>query len=231
MRKWLLLLLLLGTGYYVFTRYPVVDAILGQLTQAHMKAFIDEQNRQSNGFVERMKASGDAFIERRFTSATKAKRTAPPPRPAPAKPPPKPPTPEELWAQEEAQRKRRIEKMFTPWPGALTTDSGLTYVLVTKKDSGKKPGLNASVLVHFSVWTKDGEIFESTYEERGGSPTILHLPRLVPGLREGLTLMREGEVAKFWIPAKLAYGQEPEQLGAPAGALFADVALKQVLAR
>lgn len=227
MRKWLLVLLVIGTGYYVFTRYPVMDAILGKLTQAQMKAFVDEQNRQSNGFVERMKASGDAFIERRFNSATKAKGTAPPPGLVQAKPP----TPEELRAQEEAQRKRRIEKMFTPWPGALTTDSGLTYVIVAEKDTGKKPELNASVLVHFSAWTRDGERFESTYPERKGTPTLLHLPRLVPGLREGLTLMRKGEVAKFWIPPKLAFGEKPEQLGAPAGPLMVDVVLLEVLSR
>ncbi len=228
MRKWLMVLLLLGTGYYVFTRYPVMDAFLGKLTQAQMKALIDEQNRQSNGFVERMKASADDFFNRRNGPPTKRKRAAPPPRPAPAKPPPKPPTPQELRERAEADRQERIQQMFSPAQGAVTTFSGLTYKKTHLNEQGTRPTSVDAVRVHFAVWTSDGERFEST---RNGHPTILHLHRLVPGLREGILLMREGESASFWIPAKLAYGDAPTQIGAPAGPLKAHVVVEEVLNR
>jgi len=231
MRKWLLVLLLLGALYYGLTRYPLLDAALGKLTEAQTKSWVDEQNRQSNGFVERMKASGDKFFKRRYGRPVKAKRMAPPPRPAPTPAPPKPPTAQELRARAEAEKQRRIERMFTPTDGATTTASGLVYKKLHVVNDGARPGPSSAVQVHFSAWTNDGERFESTYPERDGTPTVLYLRRLVPGLREGLMLMRQGEVAKFWIPAKLAFGERPEQIGAPAGPLMVDVALGEVLAR
>lgn len=228
MRKLLLVLLLVAVGYYVFSHYPVLDIVLGKLTDAQMKAWVDEQNRQSNGFVERMKASGDAFLNRRYGPPAKAKTATPTPAPPPA---PKPPTPEELRARAEADHKRSIEQLFTPKDGATTTASGLVYKKLHVVKDGVRPSSSSAVMVHFSAWTRDGERFESTYPERKGMPTVLHLRRLVPGLREGIMLMRQGEVAKFWIPAELAFGEKPEQLGAPAGQLKVDVALLGVLSR
>jgi FKBP-type peptidyl-prolyl cis-trans isomerase len=48
---------------------------------------------------------------------------------------------------------------------------------------------------------------------------------VIPGWTEGLQLMVVGDKMRFWIPAKLAYGETPKRPGAPAGDLVFDVEL------
>jgi len=50
------------------------------------------------------------------------------------------------------------------------------------------------------------------------------LNHVIKGWTEGLQLMKVGEVTRFWIPANLAYGDNP-QGGAPSGTLVFDVEL------
>ncbi|HIG76329.1 MAG TPA: hypothetical protein EYQ24_17660, partial [Bacteroidetes bacterium] len=42
-----------------------------------------------------------------------------------------------------------------------------------------------------------------------GQPTSFPLNRVIKGWTEGLQLLAEGESARFWIPAGLAYGESP----------------------
>lgn len=50
------------------------------------------------------------------------------------------------------------------------------------------------------------------------------LNQVIPGWTEGLQLMTVGETRRLWIPANLAYGEQPPP-GAPAGQLCFDVSL------
>ena len=81
------------------------------------------------------------------------------------------------------------------------------------------------VTVHYSGWTTDGEMFDSSVMR--GSPATFGLGQVIPGWTEGVQLMVEGEKRRFWIPAKLAYGENP-QGGAPAGTLVFDVELIKI---
>ncbi|MCO4772483.1 MAG: FKBP-type peptidyl-prolyl cis-trans isomerase [Deltaproteobacteria bacterium] len=108
-----------------------------------------------------------------------------------------------------------------PPADATTTSTGLAWKTLTPGE-GAKPSERASVTVHYSGWTIDGKLFDSSL--RRGQPTSFPLNRVIAGWTEGLQLMTTGETARFWIPAGLAYGENPGG-GRPGGMLCFDVQL------
>lgn len=111
-----------------------------------------------------------------------------------------------------------------PPPGAKKTASGLVYVELTPgKADGKKPTEQNTVTVHYSGWTKDGKMFDSSLTR--GEPATFPLNGVIRGWTEGLQLMKEGAKYRFWIPADLGYGETPPRPGMPSGQLTFDVEL------
>lgn len=106
---------------------------------------------------------------------------------------------------------------------AKKTTSGLQYKVLKKGTGTEHPGPTTRVKVHYSGWTKDGKMFDSSVTR--GEPTQFGLNQVIPGWTEGLQLMVKGEKTRFWIPGKLAYGDEPKRPGAPSGQLTFDVEL------
>jgi FKBP-type peptidyl-prolyl cis-trans isomerase len=104
------------------------------------------------------------------------------------------------------------------------TESGLMYEVV-KEGTGKQPTLQNQVVAHYSGWTLDGKMFDSSHARE--KPATFPLGNVIKGWQEGLQLMKEGAVFRFTIPASLAYGDKP-QGGAPAGTLIFLVELKEV---
>jgi len=98
-------------------------------------------------------------------------------------------------------------------PGVQTTASGLQYQVVTE-GKGAKPKETDMVRVHYKGTDLDGKTFDSSYDR--GEPAMIPLAQVVPGWREGILLMPIGSKYKLWIPAKLAYGENPPP-GAPFG--------------
>ena len=105
---------------------------------------------------------------------------------------------------------------------AEKTASGLASKVIAKGKGDKHPGASDTVTVHYSGWTTDGKLFDSSVQR--GQPASFPLNRVIKGWTEGVQLMVEGEKRRFWIPAKLAYGENPPP-GAPAGTLVFDVEL------
>jgi FKBP-type peptidyl-prolyl cis-trans isomerase len=64
-----------------------------------------------------------------------------------------------------------------------------------------------------------------------GEPAVFPTGGLIAGWVEGLQLMTEGEIRRFWIPSDLAYGDPPRREGAPGGMLVFDVQLIEILPR
>ncbi|MGJ8671869.1 FKBP-type peptidyl-prolyl cis-trans isomerase [Rubritalea sp.] len=109
---------------------------------------------------------------------------------------------------------------------AETTDSGLASVVLTEGTGTENPAANDKVTVHYSGWTKDGKLFDSSVSR--GEPATFGLNQVIPGWTEGVQLMVEGEKRRFWIPGELAYGETPQRPGAPSGQLTFEVELLDI---
>jgi FKBP-type peptidyl-prolyl cis-trans isomerase len=103
---------------------------------------------------------------------------------------------------------------------ATRTVSGLLYKVLKPGTGTRRPNARDSVRVHYTGWTTDGKMFDSTVAR--GMPVTLMLDNVIRGWTEGLQLMVEGERTRFWIPQNLAYKGEP---GAPRGMLVFDIDL------
>ena len=88
--------------------------------------------------------------------------------------------------------------------GVTTTKSGLQYE-VLRKGSGATPRTEDVVTVNYTGKLMDGTVFESTYQTKQSARFVVM--SIIPGLEEGLKLMKEGAQFRFTIPANLAYGE------------------------
>ena len=66
-----------------------------------------------------------------------------------------------------------------------------------------KPGPTDMVTVHYTGWTTDGKMFDSSFARN--APSSFPLNRVIKGWGEGVQLMVDGEKRRFWIPQELAY--------------------------
>lgn len=105
---------------------------------------------------------------------------------------------------------------------ATVTESGLASVVLTIGTGDKHPNAEDTVTVHYSGWTTDGNMFDSSVDR--GETINFPLNGVIKGWTEGLQLMVVGEKRRFWIPANLAYGENPRP-GAPKGMLVFDIEL------
>jgi peptidylprolyl isomerase len=109
-----------------------------------------------------------------------------------------------------------------PPKDAKKTSSGLAYKVITPGTGKKHPTASSEVTVHYTGWTTDGQMFDSSVAR--GEPATFPLNRVIAGWTEGVPLMVEGEKARFWIPENLAYrGQR-----APYGLLVFDIELIKI---
>lgn len=124
-------------------------------------------------------------------------------------PPPPPPVPEDVAA---------------PPDDATKTESGLAYKVLKKGKGKTHPGETTSVQCHYSGWTTDGKMFDSSVAR--GKPATFALNRVIKGWTEGVQLMAQGDKFRLWIPEDLAYQGRP---GKPAGMLVFDIELLEVM--
>jgi peptidylprolyl isomerase len=107
---------------------------------------------------------------------------------------------------------------------AKKTASGLAYrVIRPGKDGGPRPNKTSRVTVHYSGWTTDGKLFDSSLMR--GQTASFALSDVIEGWTEGVQLMVPGEKTRFWIPEQLAY---KGQGNGPKGMLVFDVELLSV---
>ena len=112
------------------------------------------------------------------------------------------------------------EDVAGPPREAEYTRSGLASKVLAPGTGTEHPKRSSTVTVHYSGWTTDGQMFDSSVMR--GQAATFPLTRVIRGWTEGLQLMVVGEKRRFWIPEKLAYGG---QAGAPQGMLVFDVEL------
>jgi peptidylprolyl isomerase len=125
-----------------------------------------------------------------------------------------------------------------PMPGALPAPSDVAAApaaaeklpsgvasKVLQKGTGKiKPKAEDTVKVHYSGWTTDGNMFDSSVVRN--RPATFPLNRVIPGWTQGVALMVVGEKRRLWIPEELAYKGQPSR---PQGMLVFDIELLEIL--
>jgi peptidylprolyl isomerase len=110
-----------------------------------------------------------------------------------------------------------------PPPDADGTPEGVSSRVLRKGTGTRRPTPNEAVTVHYTGWTTDGKMFDSSVAR--GEPATFKLNEVIPGWTIGVGLMVEGEKRRLWIPEKLAYQGRP---GDPAGMLVFDVELIRI---
>jgi len=136
-------------------------------------------------------------------------------------------------AEEVLERNKKAEKakkqmsryFFNNERLAKEFPSGLKMI-VTKKGNGKKPKIGSRILIDFSGFTKDGNLFSTSllevaeifnmYNEqfdqdnkyRPMNQIYSEKAGLIDGLIEGMLKMEYGEKALIFIPYQLAYGDK-----------------------
>jgi peptidylprolyl isomerase len=106
---------------------------------------------------------------------------------------------------------------------AKKTASGLQYRALTPAVGAAHPTAASQVTVHYTGWTPDGKMFDSSVTR--GQPSTFSLGGVIKGWTEGVQLMTKGQKMRFWIPGNLAYGDKPTRPCAPAGTLVFDIEL------
>jgi peptidylprolyl isomerase len=110
-----------------------------------------------------------------------------------------------------------------PPEDAKRTANGLAYKVLRPGKGGRNPSRFGRVTVHYTGWTTDGRMFDSSVTK--GTPVTFRLDEVVKGWTEGVPLMVEGERTRFWIPENLAYGGKGD---GPRGMLVFDIELIRI---
>jgi len=158
------------------------------------------------GDVEKPAATGTGTKEKAAAAAT------------PAEKPPAPPEPTGLPAPAD---------VAAPPANAERTPSGLASVVLQAGSGKERPTLRDQVKVHYSGWTTDGKMFDSSVVRN--SPAEFGVTQVIKGWTEGLQLMVTGEKRRFWIPGALAYDAAPPGRDVPRGQLTFDVELLEII--
>jgi FKBP-type peptidyl-prolyl cis-trans isomerase FklB len=109
--------------------------------------------------------------------------------------------------------------------GVKTTTTGLQYKVV-EKGTGKKPGPEDTVTVHYRGRLIDGTEFDSSFKRN--EPATFPVKGVIAGWTEALQMMKEGAKWQLFIPADLAYGEKGVPGIGPNSVLIFDVELLKV---
>lgn len=119
-----------------------------------------------------------------------------------------------LKTREEEKMMKEVEKNRTEGTAFLEKNSrvegvhilpsGLQYK-VLKEGAGRRPAPGDSVRIHYRAMFIDRTTFDMSYD-RG--PAGIRLGSVIPGLSEGISLMKEGAIYELYIPPELGYGDQ-----------------------
>lgn len=129
---------------------------------------------------------------------------------------------------------RRQKEAITGWmaenakqEGFVVMDNGIQYK-VLKEGSGKSPGPNDTVKVHYTGTLTNGNVFDSSVER--GQPAEFQVGRVIKGWQLALQKMKVGSKWTVVIPPELGYGERgaPPAIG-PNEILVFEVELLDIL--
>jgi peptidylprolyl isomerase len=102
--------------------------------------------------------------------------------------------------------------------------TGLAWKVLEAGKGDQRPGAKDAVSVHYTAWTTDGKMFDSSRARR--MPSTFLIESVIKGWGEGVQLMVVGEKRRFWIAEELAFRG---QTGRPQGMVVFDVELLDVV--
>jgi len=129
-------------------------------------------------------------------------------------------------------RGREMLQNMVQTEGVIHLDTGVAvHVLEHGPDGpgqGSYPTAGSVVVIHYHGTLSDGTVFDSTL---GGEPVKFPLAQVIPGWRDGVLNMHQGETAMIGIPPEQAYGDEGTPDGRiPGGStLFFKLQLVEIL--
>ncbi len=104
------------------------------------------------------------------------------------------------------QMESATAKIKKQWPDAITTPTGLMYVVVEKGTGEATPSQGTTVKAHYTGKLLDGTKFDSSYDR--GEPISFPVGKgqVIKGWDEAFLSMKKGEKRVLIIPANLGYG-------------------------
>jgi peptidylprolyl isomerase len=109
---------------------------------------------------------------------------------------------------------------------AKVTAKGVAYKVLFRGGSRRRPTGTDIVKVHYTGWTTDGNMIDSSVKR--GVPAEFPLTAVIPGWTDGLQQAAVGDTIRLWIPESLAYKGRPHS---PQGMLVFDVELLDIVVR
>ena len=139
---------------------------------------------------------------------------------------------EELLSCQEGRAKEKalaamegsIAQIKSQWPDAITTESGLKYVIVAE-GAGDTPKSGDMVKVHYTGKLLDGTKFDSSVDRGAPIDFPVGQGQVIKGWDEALLTMKKGEKRVLIIPANLGYGPSGRGPIPPNATMVFDVEL------
>ena len=109
---------------------------------------------------------------------------------------------------------------------ARVLEGGTAIRWLYRSGAARHPAIGDEISVHYSLWTTDGFMVDSTL--LGEKVASFPLGKLIRGWQVGLPEMAIGDVARLWIPGAMAYANRADRPFSPKGMLVFDVELLAV---
>ena len=128
-------------------------------------------------------------------------------------------------AEQNLQKGKAFLEQNKSKQGVVTLPSGLQY-MVLKKGDGPQPRVIDSVMVHYRAMHVDGTEFNNSYTR--GKPVTIAVKAMIPGWKQAVRLMSEGDKWRLFIPQFLAYTNRGEGEVEPNETLIYEIELLKV---
>ncbi|MDQ3087331.1 MAG: FKBP-type peptidyl-prolyl cis-trans isomerase [Acidobacteriota bacterium] len=115
------------------------------------------------------------------------------------------------------KKKTTPKKTMTPTSNAVTTVSGLTYI-VTKKGEGTQLKAGDNIIVNYTGLLTDGTKFDSSLDRGEPFSFPLGAGKVIKGWDEGFQKLKVGDHATLIIPSSIGYGERGAGGVIPPGA-------------
>ncbi|MDC0948034.1 FKBP-type peptidyl-prolyl cis-trans isomerase N-terminal domain-containing protein [Gammaproteobacteria bacterium] len=118
--------------------------------------------------------------------------------------------------------------------GVIKTESGVYYRVLEEGTGASPANVETEVAVYYRGTLQDGSEFDGNMDENhtpkeGAEPVRFPLNAVIPGWRDAVALMKEGDLWEVVIPSDMAYGEQGNGPVPPNSALKFEIRLVEVV--